>query len=153
MCYSVCSSATFVVGFILEPEGALEEQQFQLILGRVSQRLYKYFVFLTFYPHTMSSSMPPLALLAAALLLHSAAALSAARSKVAILGASGYTGAELMRLLAGHPLTDIKVLTADRSAGMEFAAIYPQFSYLKNIPKLTKVAARLATYTINDRTV
>ncbi len=38
---------------------------------------------------------------------------------VAILGASGYTGAELLRLLAGHPRFRIAALTADRNAGEE----------------------------------
>lgn len=51
------------------------------------------------------------------------------RAKVAILGASGYTGVELLRLLAQHPLTDITVLTADRSAGDSIGSVYPQFSF------------------------
>ena len=37
--------------------------------------------------------------------------------KVAILGASGYTGSELMRLLVQHQHVQVNVLTADRSAG------------------------------------
>ena len=64
--------------------------------------------------------------------------ISTKKSTVAILGASGYTGAELMRLLTNHPNIDIKVLTADRSAGQEFKAIYPQFSYLSHLPRLSK---------------
>ena len=60
-------------------------------------------------------------------------------ASVAILGASGYTGAELMRLLVNHPLADVKVLTADRSAGQPFSAIYPQFAYKSNaLPSLTR---------------
>ena len=43
-----------------------------------------------------------------------------------------------MRILSGHPNIDVKVLTADRSAGQEFKAIYPQFAYNPNIPKLTR---------------
>ena len=54
------------------------------------------------------------------------------------MGASGYTGAELVRLLTGHNGVDISVLTADRSAGMEFHKIYPQFAYRKDLPKLSK---------------
>lgn len=50
-------------------------------------------------------------------------------AKVGILGASGYTGAELLRLLAQHPLAEVSVLTADRSAGKEIGAVYPQFAY------------------------
>ena len=60
------------------------------------------------------------------------------RSKIAILGASGYTGAELMRLLSVHDRVQIDVLTADRSAGVDFKKIYPQFSYRNDLPKLTK---------------
>lgn len=59
-------------------------------------------------------------------------------SKVAILGASGYTGAELMRILSLHNGVDIKVLTADSKAGLSFKNIYPQFSPMKNLPLLTK---------------
>jgi N-acetyl-gamma-glutamyl-phosphate reductase len=64
--------------------------------------------------------------------------MSSDRKSVAILGASGYTGAELMRLLSSHPYIDVKVLTADRSAGSEFKTIYPQFAYRSDIPKLTR---------------
>ena len=57
---------------------------------------------------------------------------------MAILGASGYTGAELMRLLTNHPHVKIDVLTADRSAGQDFKKIYPQFSYTQNLPQLSR---------------
>ena len=61
-----------------------------------------------------------------------------ALKKVAILGASGYTGAELMRLLSGHPEVKVEVLTAtERNAGQEFKTIYPQFAYRNDLPKLT----------------
>ncbi len=36
---------------------------------------------------------------------------------IAILGASGYTGAELVRLIATHPSMRIVALSADRKAG------------------------------------
>ena len=39
------------------------------------------------------------------------------KAKIGILGASGYTGAELVRLLLRHPLVEIALLTADRRAG------------------------------------
>lgn len=45
--------------------------------------------------------------------------------KIAILGASGYTGAELVRLIATHPGFEIVALSADRKAGMEMADVYP----------------------------
>ena len=42
-----------------------------------------------------------------------------------IIGASGFTGAELLRLLAGHPALDVAVATADTQAGIPAAALYP----------------------------
>ena len=53
------------------------------------------------------------------------------QARVGILGASGYTGAELMRILLQHPYATIKHMTADRSAGLAFSDVYPQFSYVK----------------------
>jgi len=39
--------------------------------------------------------------------------------RIIILGASGYTGAELVRLIALHPQMEIVALSADRKAGLE----------------------------------
>ncbi|MDQ4061353.1 MAG: N-acetyl-gamma-glutamyl-phosphate reductase [Pseudomonadota bacterium] len=47
--------------------------------------------------------------------------------RIGILGASGYTGAELVRLLLRHPRVEIAALTADRKAGQAMVDIYPQF--------------------------
>lgn len=49
---------------------------------------------------------------------------------VAILGASGYTGAELVRLIAGHPHLEIAALTADRKAGQAMASVFPHLRHL-----------------------
>ena len=43
----------------------------------------------------------------------------AGKAKIGVLGASGYTGAELVRLLLGHPRIEIALLTADRKANQE----------------------------------
>jgi N-acetyl-gamma-glutamyl-phosphate reductase len=51
-----------------------------------------------------------------------------AKAKIGILGASGYTGAELVRLLLRHPHTEIALLTADRRAGKPMAEVFPQFA-------------------------
>lgn len=62
-------------------------------------------------------------------------------AKVGILGASGYTGAELLRLLAQHPRAEVSVLTADRSAGKPMGAVFPQFAYGNfgsSLPSLVK---------------
>lgn len=58
---------------------------------------------------------------------------------VAILGASGYTGAELIRIIAGgHPAFRLKALTADRKAGQPVAAVFPQFTGL-DLPDLVAI--------------
>ncbi|MEA2992837.1 MAG: N-acetyl-gamma-glutamyl-phosphate reductase [Alphaproteobacteria bacterium] len=59
----------------------------------------------------------------------------ATKAKIAVLGASGYTGSELVRLLLRHPRVDIALLTADRRAGQEMREVFPQFSPFA-LPKL-----------------
>jgi N-acetyl-gamma-glutamyl-phosphate reductase len=60
------------------------------------------------------------------------------KAKIGILGASGYTGAELVRLLLRHPRVSIELLTADRRAGQEMRAVFPQFSPFA-LPKLVAI--------------
>ena len=43
------------------------------------------------------------------------------------MGASGYTGAELVRMLLRHPRTELTLLTAERSAGKKMRDVFPQF--------------------------
>lgn len=50
--------------------------------------------------------------------------------KTAILGASGYTGAELVRLLSLHPRFRIEALSADRKAGQTLASVFPHLGHL-----------------------
>ena len=50
--------------------------------------------------------------------------------RAAILGASGYTGAEAIRLLSRHPNVEIVLLTADRRAGEPLGAVYPHLGGL-----------------------
>jgi len=57
---------------------------------------------------------------------------------VAILGASGYTGAELVRIIATHPDLRIAALSADRKAGQTMASVYPQLRHL-DLPALTTI--------------
>ena len=49
---------------------------------------------------------------------------------IAILGASGYTGAELIRLIAGHSSIEIKALGAFSNAGKTVAQVYPHLRHL-----------------------
>ncbi len=60
------------------------------------------------------------------------------KAKVGVLGASGYTGAELLRLLIGHPRVEIALLTAERRAGKAMADVFPQFAPYK-LPMLTTI--------------
>jgi N-acetyl-gamma-glutamyl-phosphate reductase len=50
------------------------------------------------------------------------------RKRIGVLGASGYTGAELLRLLLRHPSVETVLLTADRRAGEQMRQVFPQFS-------------------------
>ena len=49
-------------------------------------------------------------------------------SKVGIIGASGYTGAELLRLCAGHPDLELVLATGDSQAGTAVADLYPSLA-------------------------
>ena len=62
----------------------------------------------------------------------------AVKSKIGVLGASGYTGAELVRVLLRHPRAEIVLLTADRSAGKAMRDVFPQFSPY-TLPTLTAI--------------
>lgn len=48
--------------------------------------------------------------------------------KVAIIGASGFTGAELLRLAAQHPEFEVVVATGDTQAGTRAADLYPSLA-------------------------
>jgi N-acetyl-gamma-glutamyl-phosphate reductase len=50
------------------------------------------------------------------------------RIGIGIIGASGYTGAELLRLCAGHPDLDVVVATGDSMAGERIADLYPSLA-------------------------
>ncbi|WP_425994112.1 N-acetyl-gamma-glutamyl-phosphate reductase [Afipia sp. DC4300-2b1] len=60
------------------------------------------------------------------------------KKKIGILGASGYTGAELVRLLLRHPRVEIAVLTADRRAGQMMGDVFPQFAPY-DLPRLVTI--------------
>ena len=61
------------------------------------------------------------------------------RIRVAILGASGYTGAELLRLLPAHPHVDIAVLTGDSQAGHPIGEVFPHLAQA-GLPDLVSIA-------------
>ncbi len=57
---------------------------------------------------------------------------------IAILGASGYTGAELIRLVSFHPEMSIAALAADRKAGQAIGDVFPHLRHL-GLPDLVKI--------------
>ncbi len=61
-----------------------------------------------------------------------------AKARIGVLGASGYTGSELVRLLLRHPKVEIALLTADRRAGQAMRDVYPQFSPF-TLPRLVAI--------------
>jgi N-acetyl-gamma-glutamyl-phosphate reductase len=60
------------------------------------------------------------------------------RFRIGILGASGYTGAELLRLLRYHPQAEIAALTADRQAGKPIGAVFPHLAG-EDLPDLVTI--------------
>src|SRR4051794_18695095 len=48
--------------------------------------------------------------------------------QAAVVGGSGYTGAELLRLLSTHPDIDVVAVTADSNAGARVADLYPSLA-------------------------
>lgn len=57
---------------------------------------------------------------------------------IAILGASGYTGAELIRLIAGHSSMKITALGANSKAGQSMAEVFPHLRHL-DLPALVTI--------------
>lgn len=48
-----------------------------------------------------------------------------AKKKIAIVGGTGYTGVELLRLLVGHPNIELSVITSRSEAGRPVADLFP----------------------------
>ena len=59
-------------------------------------------------------------------------------ARVGVLGASGYTGGELLRLLAGHDGFSVGLLTAERRAGLSLGAVFPHLGGA-GFPDLVKI--------------
>ena len=58
--------------------------------------------------------------------------------RIAVLGASGYTGADLVRLALTHPRLEIAALSANAKAGQTMAQVWPHFAAYPALPKLCK---------------
>ena len=57
-------------------------------------------------------------------------------TKVAVIGASGYVGEELVRLLLRHPRAELVAVTSRQFAGKTLAEIFPRFSQLQKTSRL-----------------
>ncbi len=62
---------------------------------------------------------------------------NAEQTRVAVIGASGYTGEELVRLLLRHPHADLVAATSRQLAGKSLAEVYPRESHDPAAKKLT----------------
>jgi N-acetyl-gamma-glutamyl-phosphate reductase len=61
----------------------------------------------------------------------------AMKAKIGVLGASGYTGADAVRLLARHPDVEIAALTANTHAGKAMKEVFPHF-FMLDLPQLVE---------------
>ena len=53
--------------------------------------------------------------------------------RAGIVGATGYAGAELVRILSGHPQVELTILTSRQFAGVKFADVFPAMSGCVNL--------------------
>ncbi len=53
--------------------------------------------------------------------------------KVGIVGAAGYAGAELIRLVLGHPEFELAAITSNADAGQPLSAVYPSFAGVSDL--------------------
>ncbi|KAG9440746.1 hypothetical protein H6P81_020911 [Aristolochia fimbriata] len=58
--------------------------------------------------------------------------------RIGVLGASGYTGSEIVRLLANHPNFDITLMTADRKAGQSIGSVFPHL-ITQDLPNMVAI--------------
>ena len=52
------------------------------------------------------------------------------KKRIAVLGASGYTGEEVVRLLAQHPNFKVTALTGESQAGKVWTSLFPSITSL-----------------------
>jgi N-acetyl-gamma-glutamyl-phosphate reductase len=75
---------------------------------------------------------------------------SVSLTKVAVVGASGYVGEELVRQLLQHPCADLVAVTSRQFAGKALSEIFPRFSHLERASRLRfsePELARIAEHT------
>jgi N-acetyl-gamma-glutamyl-phosphate reductase len=65
--------------------------------------------------------------------------------KVGIVGGTGYTGAELLRLLAGHPQVEVRTITSRKDAGTRVADMFPSLRGVYDLEFVVPAEADLAS--------
>jgi len=65
-------------------------------------------------------------------------------TRVAVAGATGYAGGELLRLLAAHPYLDVCAVTGHSQAGSRLGAVHPHLVSLADLPVRPTAAVALA---------
>ncbi len=68
-----------------------------------------------------------------------------AKTKVAVLGASGYSGEELIRLLLRHENCEISIITSRQNAGARIGEVFPRFSNIDlnfSVPDACEIAKK-----------
>lgn len=68
--------------------------------------------------------------------------------KVAVAGASGYVGGELLRLISTHPNLDLVTVTANSNVGQTVAAIHPELTKFKDLIFVETSAETLAGHDV-----
>ena len=69
------------------------------------------------------------------------------KTKVAVIGASGYSGAELLRRLLVHPGADLVCLTSRTYAGKSCADVFPRFAKVGNADNLKFINPQISAIT------
>jgi N-acetyl-gamma-glutamyl-phosphate reductase len=67
---------------------------------------------------------------------------------VAVAGASGYAGGELLRILADHPDFEVRTVTANQSAGQPLVALQPQLRSLADLTLVETTTSNLAGHDV-----
>lgn len=67
---------------------------------------------------------------------------------VAVAGASGYAGGEVLRLMAEHPELDVRTVTAHSTAGQQLIDVHPHLRSLAHLELVETTADRLAGHDI-----
>src|SRR5574341_1661902 len=59
--------------------------------------------------------------------------MNGSKLNIAIVGSSGYTGGELMRILLNHPRVTVTAITSEKSAGKPITSVFPHLTGLTSL--------------------